>query len=132
MLRPFIEAWYERKQAEGDNSILLEKTALENALTHFDALELKGGVILVEGKVVAFSIGERLNEDTALIHFEKADTDYRGAYPIINQEFVKHAWSDVTYINREDDMGIEGLRKAKLSYQPDMMVEMYSAKPKAW
>lgn len=131
MLRPFIEAWYERKQAEGDDSILLEKTALENALTHFDALELKGGVILVEGKVVAFSIGERLNEDTALIHFEKADTDYRGAYPIINQEFVKHAWSDVTYINREDDMGIEGLRKAKLSYQPDMMVEMYSAKPKA-
>ena len=131
MLRSFIEDWYEKKQVEGDTSILLEKTALENALSHFDALELKGGAIIVEGKVVAFSIGEQLNEDTALIHFEKADTDYRGAYPLINQEFVKNAWQDVTYINREDDMGIEGLRKAKLSYQPDMMIEMYSAKPMA-
>ncbi|MBQ7950575.1 MAG: DUF2156 domain-containing protein [Clostridia bacterium] len=131
MLRSFIEDWYEKKQVEGDTSILLEKTALENALSHFDALELKGGAIIVEGKVVAFSIGERLNEDTALIHFEKADTTYHGAYPLINQEFVKNAWQDVAYINREDDMGIEGLRKAKLSYQPDMMIEMYSGKPMA-
>ncbi len=131
MLRSFIEEWYEKKQVEGDSSIFLEKTALENALSHFDALELKGGAIIVEGKVIAFSIGERLNEDTALIHFEKADTAYRGSYPLINQEFVKNAWLDVTYINREDDMGIEGLRKAKLSYQPDMMIEMYSATPLA-
>ncbi len=128
-LRSFIEEWYEKK-AQTDSSILLEKTALENALSYFDELELKGGMLLVDGKVVAFSIGERLNEDTALIHFEKADTDYQGAYPMINQQFVENAWHDVTYINREDDMGIEGLRKAKLSYQPDMMVEMYSAIPK--
>lgn len=129
-LRTFIEDWYQKK-AETDQSILLEKTALENALSYFSQLELQGGMLLVEDKVVAFSIGERLNEDTALIHFEKADTDYQGAYAMINQQFVEHAWSDVAYINREDDMGIEGLRKAKLSYQPDMMVEMYSAIPKA-
>ncbi|MBQ7792612.1 MAG: DUF2156 domain-containing protein, partial [Clostridia bacterium] len=128
-LRTFIEDWYQKK-AETDRSILLEKTALENALSYFSQLELKGGMLLVEDKVVAFSIGERLNEDTALIHFEKADTDYQGAYAMINQQFVTNAWSDVAYINREDDMGIEGLRKAKLSYYPDMMVEMYSATPK--
>ena len=128
-IRLFLEEWY-KKKAESDPSILIEKTALENSLTHFEALELKGGMILVDGKVVAFSIGEQLNEDTALIHFEKADTDYQGGYPMINQQFVQHEWSHLTYINREDDMGIEGLRKAKLSYQPDMMVEMYSAVPK--
>ena len=129
-IRSFIEEWYQKK-AQTDASILTEKTALENALANFDALELKGGILLVEDKVVAFSIGEQLNEDTALIHFEKADTDYQGAYPMINQQFVEHAWSHLTYVNREDDMGIEGLRKAKLSYQPDLMVEMYSATPKA-
>ncbi len=129
-IRPFLEEWYQKK-AETDSSILTEKTALENALSNFEALKLQGGILLVDDKVVAFSIGEQLNEDTALIHFEKADTDYQGAYPMINQQFVEHAWSHLTYVNREDDMGIEGLRKAKLSYQPDLMVEMYSATPKA-
>ena len=128
-IRPFLEDWYQKK-AETDASVWTEKTALENALSNFEALELKGGILLVDEKVVAFTIGEQLNEDTALIHFEKADTDYQGAYPMINQQFVKNAWSHLSYINREDDMGIEGLRKAKLSYQPDLMVEMYSATPK--
>ncbi len=129
-IRPFVEEWYQKK-AETDVSILAEKTALENALSQFGALQLQGGMLLVDGKVVAFSIGEQLNEITALIHFEKADTAYQGAYPMINRQFVLNAWSHLTYINREDDMGIEGLRKAKLSYQPDVMVEMYSATPKA-
>ncbi|MBO5409497.1 MAG: DUF2156 domain-containing protein [Clostridia bacterium] len=128
-IRPFVEEWYQQK-AQTDASILMEKTALENALKYFMELELKGGMLLVDGKVVAFSIGEQLNSDTALIHFEKADTNYQGAYPMINQQFVQHEWSHLTYINREDDMGIEGLRKAKLSYQPDVMVEMYAAVPK--
>ena len=129
-IRSFIEEWYQKK-AETDASILTEKTALENALKNFEKLELKGGILLVDGKSVAFSIGEQLNQDTALIHFEKADTDYQGAYPMMNQQFVINAWSNLTYVNREDDMGIEGLRKAKLSYYPDIMVEMYSATPKA-
>lgn len=129
MIRPFVEDWYQKK-AQTDPSVLLEKTALENALSQYEALELKGGILTVGGKVVAFSIGERLNEDTALIHFEKADTDYPGAYPMINQQFAEHEWSGVTYINREDDMGLEGLRKAKLSYQPEFLIEMYSAHPK--
>ena len=128
-IRSFIEEWYQKK-AENDASILLEKTALENALSHFKELDLKGGILLVDDQVVAFSVGEQLNQDTALIHFEKADTTFQGAYPMINQQFVTNAWSHLTYINREDDMGIEGLRKAKLSYQPDLMVEMYSAIPK--
>lgn len=129
-LRNFIEEWYEKKLEDADPSLAMEKTALENALCYFSQLELKGGMLLVEDNVIAFSIGERLNDDTALIHFEKANTDYQGAYPMMNQQFVEQEWSDMTYINREDDMGIEGLRKAKLSYQPDVMIEMYSAKKK--
>lgn len=127
----FIEEWYAKKEDSAEESLMLERTALENALKNLNKLELKCGMLKVDGKIVAFSIGEQLNEDTALIHFEKADTDYQGAYPMINNEFVKNEWSHLRYINREDDMGLEGLRKAKLSYQPDIMVEMYAAKPKA-
>ena len=80
-------------------------------------------VIDAEGKVVAFTLGERLTEDTFDVHFEKAYADLQGAYAMINREFVRRELSDYTYINREEDMGIPGLRQAKLSYQPDSLVE---------
>ena len=82
-----------------------------------------GGLIRAEGKVVAFTLGERLTEDTFDVHFEKAYADVQGAYAMINREFVRRELSDYTYINREEDMGIPGLRQAKLSYQPDSLVE---------
>ena len=74
----------------------------------------------------AFSIGEKLNPDMAVIHIEKANTEYDGSFAIINQAFASNAWSDVTYINREEDMGIAGLRKAKESYNPVKMVRKYT------
>ena len=76
-----------------------------------------------EGRVVAFCLGEPLTEDTFVVHFEKAFADVQGAYPIINQQFAEHECGDYPYINREEDDGEEGLRRAKLSYHPVMMQE---------
>lgn len=104
-----------------------EYCAVEQALTHFDALKLSGGLIRAAGKVVAFSIGDPQNDDTFLVHFEKAYADIQGAYPMINQQFVLNNCMDYTYVNREDDTGVEGLRKAKLSYGPHHLVEKYTA-----
>ncbi len=102
-----------------------ERLALKEALENFSALSLKGGVIRVEGKVQAFAIGSRLNKDTALIHFEKANPEFSGIYAAINQFFVKKEWPDTKYINREDDMGIPGLRQSKKRYHPLRMIEKY-------
>lgn len=104
-----------------------EYCAVEQALRHFDALGLSGGLIRAEGQVVAFAIGDPLNEDTFLVHFEKAFAEIQGAYPMINQQFVLHHCMEYTYVNREDDTGVEGLRKAKLSYDPHHLVEKYIA-----
>ncbi len=85
------------------------------------------GVNTTKYKVMAFTFGEQLNEDTAVIHVEKADPDVNGAYTAINQAFVANTWQDMTYINREEDMGIEGLRKAKESYRPVKMIKKFTA-----
>ena len=82
---------------------------------------------MINDKVVAFTFGERLNSDTAVIHIEKADPNVRGIYAAINQNFVAHEWADMIYINREEDMGIEGLRKAKESYKPVKLIEKFNA-----
>ena len=82
---------------------------------------------MLDNKVVAFTFGEKLNSDTAVIHVEKADQNIRGIYAAINQNFVEHEWSDMIYINREEDMGIDGLRKAKESYRPIKMIEKFNA-----
>ena len=82
---------------------------------------------MLDGKVIAFTFGEKLNSDTAVIHVEKADSNFRGIYAAINQNFVANEWSDMIYINREEDMGIDGLRKAKESYRPVKMVEKFTA-----
>jgi hypothetical protein len=102
-------------------ALLNEEQAIREALIHFDELDCHGGVILVDGRVVAFSLGEPLNPDTVVIHLEKANPEFSGSYAVINQEFCQHAWSDFTYINREQDLGEAGLRQSKLSYYPDHM-----------
>lgn len=94
-----------------------------NYLRLFNELEQVGGIIRVNGEIVAFTIGEPVNEDTMVVHIEKAFADIQGAYPMINQQFVQHECMDYTYVNREEDTGSEGLRKAKLSYRPAFMVE---------
>ena len=94
-----------------------------NSLRLYKELGFVGGVLRVEGKIVAFTIGEPMCEDTFVVHIEKAFADVDGAYPMINQQFVQHECMDYTYVNREDDAGSEGLRKAKLSYRPAFMVK---------
>lgn len=96
----------------------------KNSVINYKELGLVGGVLRAEGKIVGFSIGERAsNEDTFIVHIEKAFADIQGAYPMINQQFVIHEMENFKYVNREDDVGEEGLRKSKLSYRPVFMVD---------
>ena len=103
-----------------------ERLAIETIFDNWDALGATGGAIRIFNKIAAFSIGEMLNDDTAIIHFEKSDPAIRGLYQAINHEFIVHAWSHTTYINREEDMGLLGLRQSKESYNPDHYVEKFS------
>jgi hypothetical protein len=111
-------------------ALLSEDYAIHEALELFGELDYKGGAIVIDSKVEAFSIGEPLNEETAVIHFEKANPDIPGLYAAINNLFCRHAWSEMTYINREQDLGIPGLRKAKRSYNPHHMSNKYVITPK--
>ena len=111
---------------------LYDDTALARLQTIllFRELELTGGVLRVNGKIVAFTLGEALCEDTFVVHIEKAYADVDGAYTMINQQFVQRNCTDVMYVNREEDLGLEGLRKAKKSYYPVMRGVKYMAVPK--
>lgn len=120
-------AVYDEWMAEKAESFAAERRATQVALSNMDALGLKGGAIRVDGVMTAFSIGERLREDMALIHIEKA-VDMPGMFPLINREFLSHEFADVRYVNREEDMGLPGLRRAKESYAPERMINKYIAR----
>ncbi|MEE1087162.1 MAG: phosphatidylglycerol lysyltransferase domain-containing protein [Schaedlerella sp.] len=94
-----------------------------NSLRLLKELNLTGGILRVDEEIVAFTIGEELCKDTFVVHIEKAMNEYEGAYQMINQQFVRNECADYQYINREEDTGSEGLRKAKLSYKPAFLVE---------
>ncbi len=104
-----------------------EYCAVEQAMRRFRTLGLLGGLIRVDGRVLAFAIGDVLSDDTFLVHFEKAFADIQGAYQIINREFVRHNCVGFQFVDREEDAGVEGLRKAKLSYDPLRLVDKYAA-----
>ncbi len=110
-----------------NKSMLSESCAVRSALRNFVELQLRGGLLRVDGKVVAYTIGEPIGADTFIVHIEKAFSDVTGAYPMINQSFLTHEAQTAKYVNREDDAGDEGLRKAKLSYNPAFMLEKYLA-----
>jgi len=103
--------------------------AVNRLLDNWENLDIAGGCLTVDEKMVAFSFGEVLcyPESIVVIHLEHADTDYQGSFPMINQQFLEHQWSDFKLVNREEDMGLEGLRKAKKSYYPVLMTEKYVA-----
>ena len=119
--------WCIKRDCDKNPGLAEERAAIVDALNNFEALKFQGGVIKVDNEVIAFTYGERLTDHTAVIHVEKADSDIQGSYAIINQQFCEHQWRDYLYINREEDMGIEGLRKAKMSYQPVRLIEKYRA-----
>ena len=122
--RRLFEEWLEEKN-EINKMIGAQKDAIQQALTHYEALGLAGGAIEVEGRIAAFSIAEKLNPDTAVIHIEIISPHYDGLSQLMNREFVKNELAAFTYINREQDLGVPGLRQAKLSYQPHHMVEKH-------
>ena len=124
------EAWCRFRECVEKADLLAEDFAVREALTCYEELGYQGGAILIHSAVEAFSLGEPLNEDTAVIHIEKANPEIPGLYAAINQLFCLNAWSNFTYINREQDMGSEGLRKAKESYYPHHMVDKYTLIPK--
>ena len=109
-----------------ENSPKDEYCAIKCAIKHFTQLNLRAAVIKADGKYAAYSIGSEINENTADIHFEKADRNFEGSYAKINNCFAKFGWGDMDFLNREEDLGIEGLRKAKLSYYPCRLNQMYS------
>ena len=124
------EKWIETSLSEYREDLEYEFEIIKRAFKHYEVLDFVGGLLRVDGEVIAFTMGERMNEDTFCVHFEKAFSSYRGAYPMINREFCKRELSGYRYIDREDDVGAENLRKAKLSYYPVIIREEYEAKLK--
>lgn len=123
------ESWCELRKCSESPDLLSEDYAVYQALTNFDQLDYIGAGIQIGNQIEAFALGELLNPSTAVIHIEKANPEIPGLYAAINQMFCEKAWSDVTYINREQDMGKESLRKAKESYYPHHMVRKYTIQP---
>ena len=119
--------WIENKDPD-DEDYSLEFEAVKKAFEYFDELDMVGGLIRVNGEVIAYTLGEpQMNGRCFVSHFEKAPADMIGAYPIINQEFTKNCLMQYEYVNREEDLGIEGLRKAKQSYHPEIWLEKCTA-----
>lgn len=114
--------WRKESGCDADVEKNAEMCVALNSLRLFKELEMTGGILRVDGKVVAFTMGEPVNDDTFVVHIEKAFSEIQGAYPMINQQFVEHECARYKYINREDDAGVEGLRKAKLSYRPAFLI----------
>ncbi|BBF42661.1 hypothetical protein lbkm_1345 [Lachnospiraceae bacterium KM106-2] len=112
---------------DGSDTIQIESNAINLALNHYEDFQFVGGLIRIDGVVRAFTVGERLTDDMFVTHFEKADESINGLYTIINQQFTEHELSNYKYVNREDDLGIEGLRQAKLSYHPVQIYDKYEA-----
>lgn len=126
----FAVEWCKKREDASDPSLICEREAIIDVMKNWDSLGVAGGVILIGGRIEAFTFGEMINEDTAVIHVEKGNSDIHGIYQAINQAFCQNAWSGATYINREEDMGIPGIRKAKESYYPVKMIEKYDVRVK--
>ncbi len=121
------QKWREDNGCDEDEEKSEEFCVTLNALRLRKELGLRGGLLRAGGRVVAFTLGEPGGGDTFIVHIEKAYADVEGAYPMINQQFIEHEGRAYRYINREEDMGVEGLRKAKLSYHPAILLEKGTA-----
>ena len=123
--------WNEFNAARLDASIVYEHDAILRAFAGFEALSLEGGVLFAEDMIIGFSIGEMTCNDCFDVHFEKADININGAYPMVCREMTKLALfrhPELLYINREDDMGLESLRQSKQSYKPEYLLKKYQAR----
>lgn len=125
--REMNENWFRENAADADKSLDFEYSATQEAFENYGRLGFSGGLLRFAGRVVAFTIGEPLCRDTFVVHFEKAYGNVDGAYPVINNEFVTHSCGEFRYVNREEDLGDEGLRRAKMSYQPAILLDRGAA-----
>jgi hypothetical protein len=121
-----LTGWLEAKAGSDGFICNVWRSVIEEGLAHFEELGLRGGVFKVGGRVAAFSLGTRLTPDTAVIPVEVVDPGYEGLSQLVNREFVRREWSGCRYINREQDNGIAGLRRAKTSYHPHHLVKKYN------
>ena len=124
----FSSRWCRVYHCKEGLSLCEEFVAINEALAQFKKLHLSGAAIFIDGIMEAFTLGELLNDNPAVIHVEKATSEYHGIYAAINQMFCTSSFKNTTYINREQDLGNEGLRKAKLSYHPAKFVEKFRIK----
>ncbi|WP_084340114.1 DUF2156 domain-containing protein [Helicobacter pametensis] len=132
-VREVYQRWYEANLAK-DEALDAEKRGIESILEDFVSLSratdrglfgLRGGLLRIDGEIVAFSFSEAISSQSIVVHIEKANIAYAGAFQAINQQCLANLWGDFLWANREEDLGIEGLRKAKLSYQPIHLLEKY-------
>ncbi len=120
--------WQRRRDTESNDADLTsERRAMQLGFAHFDTLGMRGGALYVGDRLVAFTYGSAVSRDTFVIHAEKADTRFEGAFAMINRSFAATLPPEFTYINREEDLGIAGLRKSKLSYHPSLMLRKFTA-----
>ena len=126
LAQQLVEDWYIHRLETVGGDYMLEQIAMERAFTHFEQLGMEGLLLRCDGEVAAMTMGSRLSPDTRDVHLDKAREDIDGAYAAINSEFARYvrlSHPEIQYLDREEDMGLEGLRKAKLSYQPHHLVE---------
>lgn len=130
-IQHMVNDWYvSRKLSDPEGDYFLESLAMAKAFRHYDALNMEGLALLEGDRVLAVTMGSLMAPDMMDVHFEKAVEDVPGAYNTVNAEFARHIrlkFPEVRFLNREDDVGLEGLRTAKLSYLPDHMIEKYQA-----
>lgn len=122
----FTERWCRERSCRKIKGMRLEQLAMNEMLENFASLGICGGVIRINGEIVAYTLGEALNPQTLVVHAEKADQKIEGIYQMINNEFCIHEAVNYEYVNREQDLGVPGLRKAKKSYHPVKMVDAYT------
>lgn len=120
-----LNLWCQTHECHADPELQQEHQAILDALKHFEHLDFEGGLIQIDGMTEAFTLAEKLNSTTLVIHIEKANTEYHGLYNMINREYLMNTALKAQYVNREQDLGIPGLRKSKLSYHPIKMIEKH-------
>ncbi len=126
-----LDVWTEENAARLESSISKEHDAIIRAFAAFERLGLEGGVLRSGGKVLGFSVGEMTGRETFDVHFEKAEISINGAYPMVCRELARQVMAGhpgLRYINREEDMGMESLRRSKLSYKPEFLLNKYLAR----
>ena len=122
----FQKKWFDLYSDSNEEILRNENTGILEILNNWDKLNIKGGLLKVNNEVIAYTLGEKITQNTVLIHIEKALIDYVGSYQAINMFYLEKEWENIEYVNREDDFGDEGLREAKMSYKPLYLLKKYS------